>query len=130
MKTIDDLVSLGEHVETLLAFLPDLKRLGDVTLVEKEHKANIERLKTEERRLIDVHKTQARAELAGEADAIRARTAADTAKLLADAQAKVDAVDAEIRAKQKRLDEINGAIERGESKLAEYNRVRQSLAVG
>jgi hypothetical protein len=127
-KPIEVLVWLVKHAEELLAVVPDLERLGDLGKIEIERKHNIQRLTFEEKRLIDSHKVQARSEIAGEADEIRARATADAAKLMADKQQQLDAVDGEIQLKAKRLAQINGDIERGEAKLAEFHRVRAQLA--
>jgi hypothetical protein len=124
-KKFEDLAWLGEHLVSLVAVL---KRHHDISEVEAEHSANVERLESDERRLIDVHKTQARAELAAEADAIRAQAAADAAKIMAERQAKVEAADAEVRTKRKEFDRLNGECERLQRKIEEFHRVRQSLA--
>jgi hypothetical protein len=126
-KPIEVLVWLVKHAEELLAIVPELERLGDLGKVEIERKHNIQRLTFEEKRLIDSHKVQARSELAGEAEVIREKAIDDAAKMMADRQRELDAVDAEIRLKQGRLNQINGDISRGEAKLAEFHRVRAQL---
>jgi hypothetical protein len=127
MNTIEALAFIGNHAEQLIALAPDLERLFDLVAVEQERKHNIERLRFEERRLIDSYKAQARSELAGETDVIRERAIDDAAKMMADRQQQLDAVDAEIRLKQQRVNQIHAEIERGETRLAEFHRVRQSL---
>ena len=130
MNTVEALAWLGTHAEELASLAPDLQRLGDLTKVEQERTHNIQRLGLEERRLIESHKAQARAELEGEAAVIREKAIEDAAKLMVDRQRDLDMVDAEIRIKQRRLNEILGDIERGEKKLAEYHRIRQNLLAG
>jgi hypothetical protein len=126
-KAIEFLAWLYKHAEELPGLVSDLERHGDLAKAEQEKKHNIDRLRFEEQRLINSYKTQARSELVAEADVIREKAVDDAAKMMSERQRELDAVDAEIRLKQARLNQIVGDIERGEAKLAEFHRVRQSL---
>jgi hypothetical protein len=122
----------AELAHKLSAAFSALPQLLDFEKTTADHHAQLERLHNEKARLIDSYRVQARSEAAGEADEIRAKGKSDASAMIIDAQAKVHQHDEEVRAKQKRSQELDAKIERQHRVIAEndahIDRLRQALA--
>jgi hypothetical protein len=121
---MSDVLEFSNKLKELLGYLPALLNFEKAAA---GHTANIDRMKSDANRLIESYRLQGLAAAKEEGEVHIDAAKAEGRRLLADAQGKLDQVDAELRMKQKRLDAINGDIERGSAKLEEYHRVRRSL---
>jgi hypothetical protein len=118
----------NEFAQLLADAWARLPQLLNFEKIAAEHSAELERVKLDKARMVESYKAQALSDAKGQADTILEQARVETRKLLADAQERVDAIDAEVRAKVKLRDQVVGDVERGKARLQEYHRVRQALA--
>jgi hypothetical protein len=122
---MSDLLRFSDELKLVLGYLPALL---DFEKVAAEHAADIDRLKSDKARMVESYKTQARAELKPERDAVLAEAEAQARKIKADAEEYADKRRAETKSAEKETVQARAELARLEARIAEFHRVRAALA--